>query len=115
MSDMDELRERVSALESQMTELRANQQQTHGEARRAAELFAMVDRDVADLTAKSNAHTQVLQALRESQIEQGRDIGGLKTDMAHLKADVAHIKQDHGAKLERIVGLLNTLIESDGA
>lgn len=108
MSEMDELRGRVSALESQMTELRANQQQTHGEARRAAELFVMVDRDVADLTAKSNAQTQVLQALRETQIEQGRDI-------AALKADVAHIKQDHGAKLEQIVGLLGTLIEADEA
>lgn len=64
MSELDETAQWVAALEVQVTELRALQGQMHGESRRAAELFGMVDRDVADLTAKFTSQTRILQVLR---------------------------------------------------
>lgn len=101
MSELDEIRQRVSALEAQVTELRAVREQTHGESRRAAELFGMVDRDVADLTAKFTSQTRMLQALRTTQVEQGQVL--------------EQIKQDHGDKLNHIVALLTRLLpDQDG-
>ena len=45
MSDFDEILKRLEVLENQVTALAEAQ----NEGRRAADLFAMVDRDVADL------------------------------------------------------------------
>ena len=68
MSEPDEIRQRLDALEAQVNVLAEGQ----AESRRAADLFAMVDRDVADLKQAFGAQRHVLQALRDTQVEQGR-------------------------------------------
>ncbi len=70
MSELDEIRQRLDALEAQVNVLTEGQ----AESRRAADLFAMVDRDVADLKQAFGAQRHVLQALRDTQIEQGRTL-----------------------------------------
>jgi uncharacterized coiled-coil protein SlyX len=70
VSELDDIRRRVEALETEVAGLR----DVRGEARRAADLFAMVDRDVADLNAAFGAQRLVLQALRDTQLEQGRSL-----------------------------------------
>lgn len=70
MSELDEIRQRLDALEAQVNVLTEGQ----AESRRAADLFAMVDRDVADLKQAFGAQRHVLQALRDTQAEQGRTL-----------------------------------------
>jgi outer membrane murein-binding lipoprotein Lpp len=66
----DDLEARVTALETQIRLGRAD-------AAAARVLAGGVDRDVSALAAKLDAHTRVLNALRETQLEQGMAIGGL--------------------------------------
>ena len=70
MGELDEIRQRLDALEAQVSVLSEGQ----AESRRAADRFAMVDRDVADLKQAFTAQRHVLQALRDSQLEQGRTL-----------------------------------------
>jgi uncharacterized protein YoxC len=70
VSELDEIRQRLDALEAQVNVLTEGQ----AESRRAADLFAMVDRDVADLKQAFGAQRHVLQALRDTQVEQGRTL-----------------------------------------
>jgi chromosome segregation ATPase len=70
VSELDEIRQRLDALEAQVDVLTEGQ----AESRRAADLFAMVDRDVADLKQAFGAQRHVLQALRDTQVEQGRTL-----------------------------------------
>ena len=70
MGELDEIRQRLDALEAQVSVLSEDQ----AESRRAADLFAMVDRDVTDLKQAFTAQRHVLQALRDTQLEQGRTL-----------------------------------------
>lgn len=44
-------------------------------------MVAINDRDVADLKLEMRAHRKSLQALRETQLEQGEEIQELRTEM----------------------------------
>jgi chromosome segregation ATPase len=68
VTELDDIRQRLGALEQRVDVL----EDGHADDRRAAELFAVVDRDVADLKEAFSAQRHVLQALRETQLEQGR-------------------------------------------
>jgi chromosome segregation ATPase len=70
VSELDGIRQRLDALEARVNVLTEGQ----AESRRAADLFAMVDRDVADLKQAFGAQRHVLQALRDTQVEQGRTL-----------------------------------------
>jgi len=101
VSELDDLRQRVTALENQVAELR----ESRSESRRAADLFALVDRDVADLTAAFSGQRQVLQALRDTQLEQGQVLAQHGQALAEqgqaLGAVLAEI-QAHGRVLARL-------------
>lgn len=68
----DDLEARVTTLESQMGAVRAD-------AAAARVLAGGADRDVSASAAKLDAHTRTLNALRETQLEQGATI----TDLNH--------------------------------
>jgi chromosome segregation ATPase len=68
--ELDDIRRRVTPLETEMSELRESQ----WASRRAADLFSIVDRDLADINAKVSGHKRVLQALCDTQLEQGREL-----------------------------------------
>src|SRR5215475_7113969 len=69
LNELNDIRQRVTDLEVEI-ELR----KSRWDARRAGDLFAMVDRDLADLRAMFSGHRRVLQASRDTQFEQGREL-----------------------------------------
>lgn len=101
---MEELEGRVTALEQQMRSVRQD-------AAAARVLAGGADRDVAALSARLDAQTRLMEALRQTQVEDhatiadlSRDVAGVKGDVAELKGDMAEVKGDIG---ELKVGFLN--------
>jgi hypothetical protein len=67
VSDIDDLRARLVVVEDQVTQLAEDAAATRA-------LAAMADRDVAAFRQEMRGHTRVLNALRETQLEQGRTL-----------------------------------------
>ncbi|MEU8692300.1 hypothetical protein [Streptomyces sp. NPDC048665] len=67
MSEMDELRRRVEALEALVDEAMAERTTTHN-------LAVGADRDVAALQVQRRADMQVIRALRDTQLEHGKTL-----------------------------------------
>jgi hypothetical protein len=72
VSDLDEFRDRLDVLETEVARLREDAAATRT-------LASMADRDASEVRGALRAHTQALNALRETQIEQGR------TQAAHTR------------------------------
>lgn len=113
MSSLEDLEQRVAAMEAELAIVRQ-------EAAAARALAAGADRDVAEYRAEMRGHTRVLGALRETQVAQGQTLGrlddrlgGLEERFDQLTGAVAHIRDQHGASLAQIVGLLNQLVDRD--
>ncbi|MDQ2707373.1 MAG: hypothetical protein M3Z25_06940 [Actinomycetota bacterium] len=70
----DDLEARVPFLEEAVGQLRDEVVLSGTDAAAARELAAGADRDVSEVRAELRAHTQVLNALRETQVEQGEEI-----------------------------------------
>ena len=87
MQEFDEIRKRLESLEAQVSALA----EVQSEGRRAADLFAMVDRDVADLNTAFGTQRQLLQALRDDQVGQG------------------HSLAEHGQALDGIIATLRVI------
>jgi hypothetical protein len=99
VSDLDEIRNRVDVLETEVTRLRE-------EAAATRTLAALADRDASEVRGALRAHTQALNALRETQVEQGRAqeaqtstlrtiaeaVGGLTTHLQRHDDDLSEIK-----------------------
>lgn len=81
MSSNEDLEQRVSAVEAELSVVRQ-------EAAAARALAAGADRDVAEYRAELRGHTRVLSALRETQLDHYAE---LKADVAVVKAGVARI------------------------
>jgi len=85
VSSLDDLERRLAAVEaalaSELPVLRA-------EAAAARALAAGADRDVAEYRSELRAHTRMLAALRETQVEH---YGEHKADTAEIKAGLAQI------------------------
>ena len=98
MSQLDELRGRVSAVETELSRLREENAVTRT-------VTSMADRDVSEFRGVLQAHVRSLNALRESQLEQGQvhaaagrviegiaeAVGGLVVQVKGLTAMVARI------------------------
>lgn len=102
MSELDELRHRVDALEGEVERLREENAATRT-------LASMADRDVAEMRTSLRAHTQTLNALRETQLEQGRAVqgiaeavGGLIAGQAALADAVAGLTAGQAEMLEQL-------------
>ena len=87
MQEFDEIRKRLESLEAQVSALA----EALTDSRRAANLFAMVDRDVADLSTAFGTQRQLLQALRDDQVGQG------------------HSLSEHGQALDGIIATLRVI------
>jgi hypothetical protein len=89
---MDELEARMTALESEMrTRVTAveNQVQTvRADAAAARVLAGGADRDVSAFAAKLDAQKALLEALRETQVDQGKKINSLEGEMRTRFASV---------------------------
>ena len=90
MQEFDEIRKRLESLEAQVASLAEAQ----NEGRRAADLFAMVDRDVADLNTAFGTQRELLQALRDDQVGHGKSLA------------------EHGQALDGIIATLRMIHEA---
>lgn len=74
MAEENDLARRVDALEDQGREMRAEIAAVRTDAAAARALASGADRDVAEVRAELRAHTSTLNALRETQLEQGQEL-----------------------------------------
>jgi hypothetical protein len=70
----DEIKTRLSIVERDVAELREQLALARSDAAAARTLAAGADRDVSEVRAELRAHTQALNALRETQLEHGRKL-----------------------------------------
>lgn len=77
----DNAEARFARLEGEVAELREQVTLARSDAAAARVLASGADRDVSEVRAELRAHTQGLNALRETQMEQGRTISELRREM----------------------------------
>jgi hypothetical protein len=70
----DDIETRLAVVERDVAQLREQFTLTSSDASAARMLAAGADHDVSEVRAELRAHTQALNALRETQLEQGRKI-----------------------------------------
>lgn len=86
----DDIETRLAIVERDVAQLREQLALTSSDAAAARMLAAGADHDVSEVRAELRAHTQALNALRETQLEQSREMregfGTLATGMAQITA-----------------------------
>jgi outer membrane murein-binding lipoprotein Lpp len=100
----DDLEARVSRLEGEVARLKDGVSVSRADAAAARVLAGGADREVSDVRTELRAHTQVLNALRETQIEQGRHLSQLDAKVGQLDAKVDQLD----VKVGQALGLLST-------
>ncbi|MGH3795328.1 MAG: hypothetical protein ACRDSP_10595 [Pseudonocardiaceae bacterium] len=90
----DDAEARFARLEDEVAELRAQVTLAMSDAAAARVLAGGADRDVSEVRAELRAHTQGLNALRETQLEQGRTIVEMRQDMGELRQDMGELRQE---------------------
>ena len=119
VSDLDEIRDRMDALEAEVSRLREDAAATRT-------LSAMADRDASEVRGALRAHTQSLNALRETQMEQGRTldahtrtlhtladaVGGLVTGQQVLTETVSDLAATVSGLAQTVGGLAQTWVGS---
>lgn len=94
---------RFARLEGELVELREQVTIARSDAAAARLLAAGADHDVSEVRAELRAHTRGLNALRETQLEQGRAISELRQEM-----------QDGFATVNAAVGQIAALLTKGG-
>jgi len=84
----DDAETRFTRLESDVAELREQVTLARSDAAAARLLASGADRDVSEVRAELRAHTRGLNALRETQLEQGRAIADLQHGMSELRQEL---------------------------
>ena len=69
-------------------QLRAEIALVRADAQAARMLAAGADRDVSEVRAELRSHTRVLNALRQTQVEQGRAIDELRGELGELRIEM---------------------------
>ncbi|MFP8907406.1 hypothetical protein [Streptomyces atacamensis] len=104
----DELRRRLEELEhkvARIEELEAEVARLREDAASTRTLASMADRDVAEMRATMRGHTQVLGALRETQIEQGRTLEALGRTVEGIAGAVGGLALGQQQLTERVGGI----------
>ncbi|MEU8586902.1 hypothetical protein AB0C59_07835 [Streptomyces sp. NPDC048664] len=114
MSEYDELRHRLEAVETRVDEVAQQQASTR-------RLAVGADQDVAALQQQRRADMQVIRALRDTQLEQGRTLkqhgellGALvagQVEHGRILEEHSRVLGEHGRTLEEHGGLLRSLAE----
>ncbi|HSZ29422.1 MAG TPA: hypothetical protein VK784_06645 [Pseudonocardiaceae bacterium] len=115
----DDLESRVTSLEHEVVRLREQVAITSSDAAAARVLASGADRDVSEVRAELRAHTQGLNALRETQLElretqlelretqleQGQELVGLRRDLNAQGQELVGLRRDLNAQGQELVGL----------
>jgi chromosome segregation ATPase len=110
----DEVEARFSRLEHEVAELREELALTRSEAAAARVLAAGADRDVSEVRAELRAHTQGLNALRETQLEQGRKVDDLSREVRAQGREMRAGFATLSTGMAQITALLTGLTGPDG-
>ncbi|MFE2041515.1 hypothetical protein ACFXAZ_11400 [Streptomyces sp. NPDC059477] len=107
MSETEELRRRMNALEAQMDALLEQITTTRA-------VVAINDRDVAEFKTEQRAQRQLLMALRETQVEQGRKIEALDAKLSgKITALEAEMRGGFATVLVAVQAIADRLSESE--
>jgi hypothetical protein len=107
MSEPEEIGDRVTRLEHEVARAR-------DDAAAARVLAGGADRDVSAMQGELRAHTRSLNALRETQLEHGAAILGLRGDVGELRGDVGELRGDVGGLRVDVGGLRGDVDELRG-
>lgn len=91
MANLDDLEARVTHLEHSVTDVRQD-------AAAARVMAGAADRDVSEFRQVQNAHTKVLNALRETQVEHGKILG----EHGKILGEHGKILVEHGKRLDSL-------------
>ncbi|MFJ9785289.1 hypothetical protein ACIRSS_37355 [Amycolatopsis sp. NPDC101161] len=99
MASLEDLEARVTILEEQV-------RSTRQDAAAARVLAGTADRDVSEFKQTLNGHTKVLNAVRETQLEQAQEVAELRSEMqsGFTKINVG---------MDRISRLLQQVVDKD--
>lgn len=97
-SELEQLRRRLEELEGEVARLREESAATRA-------LASMADRDVAEMRGSLRAHTQVLGALRETQLEQGQTIAAQGRTLHEIAGAVGALVAGQAQILARLDSL----------
>lgn len=110
----NDIETRVGILEREVAQLREQAALTSSDATAARVLASGADHDVSEVRSELRAHTRALNALRETQLEQGEAITSIRKELAeHSRAIISlDQKMSHGfatlhTGMAQIVALLN--------
>jgi hypothetical protein len=96
VTDSDgDLANRVGILEQEVAQLREQAALSSSDATAARVLAAGADRDVSEVRSELRAHTRALNALRETQLEQGR----MLAEHGRVLDEHGRILDEHGRML----------------
>ena len=106
MADSDkDLENRVGILEQEVAQLREQAALSSSDATAARVLAAGADRDVSEVRSELRAHTRALNALRETQLEQGRMLtehGQMLTEHAQMLGEYGQMLGEYGRAITGI-------------
>lgn len=105
---------RFARLEGEMAELREQVTIARSDAAAARVLVSGADRDVSEIRAELRAHTQGLNALRETQLEQGRTISELRQEMPEGFAEVRREMRDSFSTMATGMAQITALLTEAG-
>lgn len=116
MGTPEDIESRLSAVEREVAQLRETSSLAATDAGAARVLAAGADHDVSEVRAELRAHTSALNALRETQLEQGRRLDGLDGRLDGLDGRIGRLETRMtdgfatvGAGMAQIVTLLERL------
>ncbi|MGH3888796.1 MAG: hypothetical protein ACRDSZ_19930 [Pseudonocardiaceae bacterium] len=113
----DDFETRLAVLEREVARLREHVALTSSDAAAARVLASGADRDVSEVRAELRAHTQGLNALRETQLEQGQKINKLDREMREGFAEMREGFSTVATGMAQITALLTNIAgpERDGS
>jgi hypothetical protein len=107
----DDLESRVAHLEHEVVRLREQVALSAADAGSARVLAAGADHDVSEVRAELRAHTQALNALRETQLEQGQEMRGQGREMRGQGREMREGFATLGTGMSQITALLTNITD----
>ncbi|MGQ0774752.1 MAG: hypothetical protein ACT4NY_10095 [Pseudonocardiales bacterium] len=114
MPASDDIETRLTVVEREIARFRERLALTDAVAGSAHVLAAGADRELSEARAERLSHTQVLNALRETQLEHGKAIMALQRDVSGLQREVREGFAVLGTGMAQITALLTNLGRSEG-
>jgi chromosome segregation ATPase len=109
MTDPGDLERRVSALEQDVIRLQGELDRAREDAEAARTLAGGADRDVTDVRSQLRAQRGLLQALRDTQVEQGERLDRLERRMTSVELRLNALEDRIAGMDARLTGRIDEL------